>query len=270
MATMDMDLDWAGLLTQAARPSPWSHNSTDRIERSGGFTGTHTYADALTLLREGWKEGRDQIVEGLRATAPTTMRTTVRTLDVAGAYPIAAMAAAGDMQCMVAIGEDIAPRPTIRMVIGTSYMSDTPHSAIINRGVAVCRVLDAIEAAGTRVELISEWHNRCEHGPAVGQTFKASIIVKETHDPLEIDRVAFVFAHPSMNRRIGFRLRELTKPSDWMDSSYGVTQPLQAADYPDAIVLQPILPGQHSAYATPERAFQTVTANCRAAGIEID
>jgi hypothetical protein len=268
---LDIETDWQGLLDLADRPNPWEPISSDSNRSSADFTGTPSYTAALDLARYGWPEGRERMAGVLSATAPALSRQYRTRLDVAGAYLVAALAAAGAPDCMVDRGEDFSPRPVVRLVVGVNFLSNVDKGRIINRGVAICRVIDALENSGTRVELIAGWHATASGDAPIGhQRFVAAVTVKDAEQPLDIDRIAFAFAHPSMNRRIGFRLREITKPAQGWRQGHGRTAPLLADDFPNAIIVQQIASSNEDQFATPALAFKTIARIMKGAGIEID
>jgi hypothetical protein len=259
----NITFSWDDYLAEIGKPSLWTRQLSDQ---RGAWSGTRTYEGALDLARHGWAEGRDKIARGLSVVSPATARHSSRFMDVAGAYPIAAMAAAGDMQSMVAMGETETPRAIVKLVCSIGANANVSTDAIINRGIALCGIVDAIEASGQRVELVSGM--TASNGYTEAKPYLFSVMVKEAGEPLEIDRVAFAFAHPSSLRRCGFRLIERHhKERDWY-SHYGRARDLDPADYGDAIIFQTIKFSDD--YSTPERAMNLVRQHVRASGIEID
>lgn len=172
--------------------------STERTK----FTGAKSLQEAIDLARGGWPEGRAMMVDGVRDAFRG--RTTAgiglgMTYDVAGAYPCAPMAAAGEMACMVDFQPELrSARPIIKLLVPFVYSGGCPHNIIINRGVALLTLIDAIEAAGQRCEIDIIWAS----GSPV--EFVLRVCVKSPEEPLDLDRLAFVLAHPSMLRRLGF------------------------------------------------------------------
>lgn len=265
MRTVRRNFTWAEYTAAAARPpgSNWTHPAS-RGE-SPSFTGTADYDTALALLAHGWQEGRERMSTGLAALAPATITTPTRTLDVAGAYPIAALAAGGAMDCMVTPCQIVTPRPAIRIVAGFAAPWTITPNAIMNRGIAIASVIDTLESAGQRVELIAERRGISKKARA---DYRLTITLKDAEQPLEIDRIAFALAHPSMLRRIAFRIDEQTFTQAAWGPGYGVPQQADAADFPDAILIPSI--DSNDAYDTPEKALPTVLQIVRAAGIDID
>jgi hypothetical protein len=269
MATIiSAHLTWSELLDRAALPETqaWRETKGRMSARPdvGGWYGTADYAASLILLREGWTEGRERFVSGLSSLAPPTIKTMQRRLDVAGAYPIAAMAAAGAMDCMVDLGETIIQRPNLKMVVGVSAGGGIDAKCITNRGIAIASLIDAIETSGTRLELIAE--RRATSGR---WDLRHSITVKELDQPLELDRLAYVLAHPSMLRRTLGRIEEQVTTPLWNEQGYGMPTAALSSDWPDAVMLPSMSLAESARYSTPQSALASVLRVARAAGIEI-
>lgn len=171
------------------------------------FSGTRTFEEAMALVRNGWPEGRKRLMQAIASAQASPTFTQSVTMDVAGAYPIAALAAAGDPCSMV----DLAPvedrvRPVVRLLIQRAASAAYETSEFENYGAAVMSYVDGLEQAGFRCEITicfaSDLHED-------GDQFM-TVIVKRAEEPIEIDRMAFVMVHPAMFRRIGFAVYENT------------------------------------------------------------
>lgn len=265
MHTVERRLSWGELLEEATRRPKWTCelSSEERGSFCDSFAGTPDYAAAMRLFREGWQEGRDRIVNGLMAVTPPTIRHETRRLDVAGAYPIVPLAITGDPVCMVDMGEEIAPRPVVRLVVSTNGNMNINRTTFINRGIAICSVIDAMENAGQRVELIA-----CNTSTTADDRYLGVYTVKEPDQPLELDRIAFAFAHPSFHRRINFRMYELYMPQGRWSDGYGRSESPRKQDFPDAIILP--MPVVNEYWLTPEMSLALVCEQFRAAGIDIE
>lgn len=189
------------------------------------FTGTSDFAEAERLLREGWPEGRDRLIDAMEAAALAApmLPAVSRRMDVAGAYPIAAYAASGDPLSMVDPGDlSAAARPIVRLAFSFSYHCGKTQKEIEDYGAALLTWIDRIEESGRSVEV-----SACHMARAEGWRFGSRIVVKRAGEPLEIDRMAFVVAHPSMLRRIHFRAYEMEKAPGFQDAfhwGYGMPE----------------------------------------------
>lgn len=189
------------------------------------FTGTYSWEDALKLARNGWKEGRSKLLSQLDAARFVQIGATVRaeTLDVAGAYPLVPAAVAGDPMCMFAPGlEHAKTRPIFRFLVSFSVAAAVGKEAIINRGAAILSWIDRLENEGARCEVVfvgTTHMNDNKHQKT--RRYTLSFTAKRADEPLEIDRMAFIIAHPSMVRRLFFVCCELHHDIEYFGGGYG-------------------------------------------------
>jgi len=230
------------------------------IHRDRNFTGTDTYEEALDLARWGWPEGTQRMQQAVDAIASSTaVQTVMSTMhDVAGAYPIAAYAAAGDPMCMVAPGEVLdSVRPVVRLYVSNTARANTEVESIMNYGAVVLSVVDALESGGFRVEITQ--------GSPVAAFMKdnlvgeCQIILKNADDALDIEKLSFALAHPSMLRRLQFRWRETHTNGDF-ELGYGVpVQAKQGREYDaDQVALPAVDTFDAWQLETPEKAYKYV------------
>jgi hypothetical protein len=211
-------------LAAAARPGLSNAATASRRKGSSeeGFSGTRNFEQAVDLVQKGWPEGRDKILSAV-ASAQTSMTfTPALTMDVAGAYPIAALAAAGDPCSMV----DLAPiedrvRPVVRLVVQRGASSAYEASEFTNYGAAVLSYIEGLEAAGFRCEITVAFCSEYRHGTPGKQV--TTFVAKRAEESMEFDRMAFVLTHPAMFRRICFAVFESTPTlCGWLDGNgYG-------------------------------------------------
>lgn len=175
------------------------------------FFGTASFDETLKMAREGWADGRRMFIAAMAQAAPTAARVADFTMDVAGAYPIAALAAAGDPASMVDFNPDVdRVRPIIRLALNRCASSAYSAKELTNYGAAVASYVDAIEASGYRVEIDAAMI--CVDGNA--RHYYCGVIVKQAHEPMEIDRMAFCLANPSYLRRLHFAVAQNREDDD--------------------------------------------------------
>ena len=201
--------DSLGEFLVAAQREPLIGNPSSR-EETGTFgekwSGTSTFAEAIDLAVKGWAEGCKRLMTAMAAAQSAPAFTPALMMDVAGAYPIAALAAAGDPCSMV----DLQPvedrvRPIVRLVVQRGGSAAYDPEEFMNYGAAVLSYIEGLEAASFRVEIEVAF---AANIPPVDHYL--SVIVKRAEDPLEIDRLAYVLTHPAFFRRIGFAVKEST------------------------------------------------------------
>lgn len=197
------------LLAAASRPALSTAKSSKRVEKGNDeFSGTKTFEAAMDLALKGWPEGRENILSAL-ATAQTALTfTPALTMDVAGAYPIAALAAAGDPCSMV----DLAPveervRPIVRLVVQRGASAAYEVSEFTNYGAAILSYIEGLEAAGFRCEITVAF---CSDLTSDGDQV-TTVLVKRAEETMEFDRMAYVMTHPAFFRRIFFSVMESTE-----------------------------------------------------------
>lgn len=258
--------DWQSFLTDCAQPAPDAWGEVYSVKGDAAWTKTRDYAHAMRLASDGWPEGRSQMVAGV-SSAPTSARHATHWLDVAGAYPMVPAAVAGDPACMVACGEESDPRGIVRLVVGGFYSAGNSKKSITNRGVALCAVIDAVEATGRRVEVVwAVWGKAIRTG---GEPYRINVTVKDASEPLDLDRLAFALAHPSAFRRLMFRQVERHYSKEDHGTSYGMPMPVKD-DQPGAIVIQPMHLDVESNFNTVEAATAHVAAAFKAGGVEVE
>lgn len=200
-------------------------------DKDASFHGTRDFSQAVRLVREGWPEGRDRLIEGMEAAALVTPSLPMdsRRMDVAGAYPVAALAACGDPMSMVDPGDlSAAKRPVVRLAFSFSYSCGKRAQEVEDYGSALLSWIDRIEESGRSVEVMA-----CHLASASGWRFGSSIVVKRAGEPLEIDRVAFVVGHPAFLRRIHFRAYEREGADGFEDAfagGYGMPETRRPTD----------------------------------------
>jgi hypothetical protein len=174
--------------------------------------------------------------------------------DVAGAEPDVARYLEGEPENMLEFSAP-SPRPRVHIVFLFGVSCHTPASEMRERGAAIISAIDAAEARGVRVKLsVASFRNESMGGYILS--------LKEADQPLDLDLLAFILAHPAADRRVGFRLMEHTMPG--LPAHYGIPtgEPTASKVFPEADVIVP--PGKFD----PSKAIAAAAdrALARAAG----
>jgi hypothetical protein len=223
-------------LAKAPAASDWDTKYQSRVERGNGneFTGGATFDDAAALNAEGWPEGRRRMLQTLAIAAPAASLTAIPAImmDVAGLFPTVPAAVAGDPACMVSFNPDAErQRPVVRLSIKMGGSGNFNQSEFFNFGTAVVAVIDALEGAGYRCEIEAVNHAR-SRGNDSRSTYR--LMVKEAQDVVDLDRIAFVFAHAGAFRRLGFAAIERTAPAADFRGHLGIPdQAVRGVDFDD-------------------------------------
>jgi hypothetical protein len=234
-----------------------------RASRRGGnadWYGTDSFESAVALARHGWPEGRARLkrAAGLAVMASRQGQAPAYQLDVAGAYPVPALAAAGAPDCMFApapINERA--RPIARLLISGAVSSFMRREHLDNYGAAIAAFVDGLESENIRAELTlafiqSQGRYRACH----------KIRIKESGDPLEMDRLAFVLANTAFYRRLFFSIMETTLPACY-GSGYGTPGAPDDTETEPGQILIPSAQSFRDGLDTPEAAWRTVSPKIR-------
>ena len=210
-------------------------STVHRMKNDPEFYGVSTMDEAYALAENGWPAGVEQIVAGLDIAARSAMGVTFsQGLDVAGERPSIPDYLAGVPDHMVAaVPHWAAQARVVKIVINRAASSGIEGKAMIARGIALLSIVDELEIKGRSCEIWVVFHN--EHQSHT-DTMIHRIKVKEAGERMELDRMAFVLAHPAFHRALKFRLME-QEPIGF--PSYGTRK---EGDYPDAVYIPHIDP----------------------------
>ncbi len=181
------------------------------------FYGTENFEAAMRLARGGWAEGRKLLDEA---------RALVSLPDLGGKSwePLAVLSDEGDEvelgrylegepECLIdwRFAEQPKTGRVARVVLNVSASCSVNAADLMRRGAAALALVDALESAGWRVELDLAFAS----GKDDSGVFVSTVRCKEASGVVEIDRFAFMLAHPSVLRRLFFRICEQLPESDF-------------------------------------------------------
>lgn len=253
LASGDIDLkfgSWLEFVEAAQQPRVWApqHQSSQTQSRDS-WHGTPDFQTAVAMaLRLGWPEGRDLMTESLIAISPKPQPFRSLELSVAGAFPIIPAFCAGSPESMVIDpGADMRHQnPVVQIDYCNGGLADIQPRSMMLRGAAVLSLADSLEHKGFSTEI-----NLIAHTRMTSCWFKTSICVKCAGEDLDIDRMAFALAHPSVHRRLRLALIEQFKT---LEPNHGSTAQTKFTD-PDFGVI--VIPGP-SPVETPQSAILAV------------
>lgn len=221
---------------------PWTNGQSETQSRD--------MADAKAMARDGWPEGAERarlLRDGILASMPQAPRL-VR-YDVAGTVPDVRRALAGNPAAMRrTVPANTAARPVVTLVCPFNAPWKTPAADMEANAAAVAAVVDVLEDAGFRCEVIAM-------ARAIMRTNKAghetAVRLKGPGDALNLGALAFGLGHPSMLRRLTVALRALDPmvADAVAPSSYGTSvAPRRSEDAP-AYVAPPAFGHSHTGTA---------------------
>ncbi|MDR1840191.1 MAG: hypothetical protein LBQ93_11495 [Treponema sp.] len=240
------------------------------LQWSGGLT----WEQAKQTAVNGWREGMQKIDKYRAKIVPIVTEKVLRPkqiYSVAGYNVDVGSFMANEPECFLSreYEERNYPGQIYKIVASISFSAAITPETIIQRGAMICALIDAIEFAGHRAEVIcndaSTVRERDEYRQGKYKEegwFEVSVTVKKVSQPLEMSDLAFCLAHPAMLRRIMFSAAEL---EGWSDSVSGYGIPAEASDKGD-IYIREIC----SKTVPDEKAIEWVLSELGKLGIDID
>lgn len=200
---------WAHVSKPCPKEVSGSSNTGDR-----SFTGVDNYGEALALARNGWPEGLERIKKMAgrisRHLASAVMEQAM-VYDVVGESPDVGAFLSGEPEHMMRFEEAEGAPKVIRVTVNICASGGIGKEVLMRRGAVACALVDCIERAGFRAEVIATFGSK-----ANGNAWFFTMPAKRPEEPLNMDRMAFILAHPAFLRRLIFRAMELeAKPSDF-------------------------------------------------------
>jgi len=238
-----------------------------RFEGNLNWYGGVSWEEAKFLAKNGWKEGMEAL-EKYRATffpvitakvlRPTQIYSAVGYQVDVGSY----LANQPEHFINHNFEERNYPGRIFKLVSSVSASAKIESQTIIKRGAMICALVDAIEYAGHRVEVI------CNDAASGAETeddrmglhkergwFEVSVCVKKPDQPLDMTDLAFCLAHPAMLRRIMFSAAEL---EGWSDFTNNYGYPAKATEKGD-LYLQELFSGTMSDDAAIEWVMEQLS-----------
>lgn len=167
--------------------------------------GTPDFETAMHLFNNGWTEKADEIrnhfVKFERAQEREVQYQKSRpTTSVVGFAPHVPNAILGLPDSMIYKEQSPMKAKVVRIIFNNTMNAGTSASDIMNAGLTVLKIAQSLERKGLRV--------RIDVAPKFSAGDRENVLllvtVKDWRQPLDIKKVAFPIAHPSMFRRLGF------------------------------------------------------------------
>lgn len=197
------------------------HSSSQKGDRR--WYGTDSYEEASQLMRTGYTEILPQVKEGLSKSAkivsksfsPTDLRRP-KNLPV-GFIPHIPNAILNLPNSMIDIKLSPQKRKTLSIIYVMAGHCGCDAEMWIKAGIAMLTAIKIIERRGISVKIDTSFYCGSEHGEIV----MGSVCVKHFGQPLDIQKLCFPIANPSMFRRIGFKFLETTPILRIQEFAYG-------------------------------------------------
>ena len=251
-----------------------AYNKSSRNNSNLQWSGGLTWEQAKQMAINGWQGGMKEIEKYRAKIVPIVTEKVLRPRQI---YSVAGYAVdvgslmANEPECFLAreYEERNYPGKIYKIVVSISFSAAISTETIIQRGAMICALIDAIEFAGHRAEVICNWavsagsyDNHRQGKNKERGWLEVSVNIKKTSQPLDMSDLAFCLAHPSMLRKIMFSVAEIEGWSDFIDN-YGY--PAEATDKGD-IYIKEIYSG-----AVPDnQAITWVFSELEKLGIDIE
>lgn len=169
------------------------------------FTRTHSYKEAVELLKNGYTEPLAEIKKGVETNARgmTAQKTEVKN-DVVGYAPCVPNAILGIPQSMINKKTAVKKSKIITIIHDAHESAWVSGKTFTKAGITTLSIVNSLEAQGYRVALKVAFFDGSYGKEKVFATAK----LKDWRQPLDFKKITFPFCHPSMLRRIGFKYLE--------------------------------------------------------------
>jgi len=177
------------------------------------FTGTRSWDEAMDLFEHGYTEILSEIKAGVAAGIKKTetiqkRRTSTGVVGYAAHVPNAIMGLPNSMIYTQATPQKI---KAVSIVYSICQNCGTEAQEFIDSGIAVLNVINRLELNGCRVNLKIMFFNATEDEKEYAF---GTVDVKDFREHMDLQKLCFPVAHPSMFRRFGFK---------WLETCKGLT-----------------------------------------------
>lgn len=182
-----------------------THSSVASDNHANKWTMTSSFEEAVELMKNGWSDMAGKMTQKLKATPDMELTHQMRTIiGVAGFQPIVPLYLAGVPTNMVSKQMVPVKQKVINVTKSVDYSSGVSAEKIVEESVKAMQVVKKLESQGYRINL----------NIAIGSTRSCKglfckIRIKNASEKLNVSKLAFPLAHPSMLRRLFFRWIEV-------------------------------------------------------------
>lgn len=186
------------------------------------FTGTSSYEEARDLLQFGDEKTLDEIKKIQRELKidkllGNNINKKKSYMDVVGYQPCVPLFLNGVPNCMISDEKTKTDFKILNLYLNFCVSARVATSDLQKAGAIHAMMIDLLEKKGYRINLyIGEVSTCC------GETIMNCVKVKTDREPLNLKKLAFAIANPSMLRRIGFKYTEVCEShTDFTNNGYG-------------------------------------------------
>lgn len=248
-----------------------AREKSSRRHDNSNWAGCSTWEEAKRQAMSVWHKGLERIDKIRAQISPIITKQVLRPRPINAMYGYSVDVGsylANDPECFFnqEYEQRNYPGRIFKLVVSVSFSAAITAETIIQRGAMICALVDAIEYAGHRVEVIcndaqsADAYNRKYNSQ--GWWFEVFIAIKKAHQPLDMSDLAFCLAHPAMLRRFLFSAMEL---NGWSDSVRGYGYPAEATEKGDLYVREIF-----SKEVSDEQAIEWIIEQLKAFGVDIE
>lgn len=184
-------------------PFRWAHHSS--VESDYRFSHTHSFDEAVNLLKNGWDDMAQKLAQKLNVQAsPEVQRQMQTIIGVAGFQPIVPLYLAGVPTNMVSRQFRPVKQKVVNITKLFNYSAGVNAELMMEQSIIAMRIVKKLEAQGLRVNLSIALGVKADDTEMVGK-----IRIKGANEKLNVSKLAFPMVHPSMLRRLYFRYIEV-------------------------------------------------------------
>lgn len=212
-----------------SRPNnkPMSSACSSR-EGTKDFTGTKSWEEAMNLYQYGYIDILEKVKKGTAAVtgkqAPVNRNKIVN--DVIGYAPHVPNAILGLPNSMIGMKKVPQKVKTVSIIYKSTANCDEKASTFVKAGIALLSAINMLELSGIRVSL-----KLCFECAKEGSEYTfATVKIKDYREHLDIQKLCFPVAHPSMFRRFGFKWLETCEGMEQSGWAWGYGQSLTSKD----------------------------------------
>lgn len=197
------------------------------------FTKTHSFEEAIQLFENGYTDILDKVKKGVSAelTKVTPTQRRLVTTGVQGYAPHVPNAILGLPNSMIHTQALPQKTKTVKIVYSITENCGTDKEEFIKSGITVLSMINTLELQGYRVNLDIAFYTANN-----GNEYACGTVnVKDYREHMDIQKLCFPIAHPSMFRRIGFNWLETVPNLEDESWSYGYGRTVEWNNMPESV-----------------------------------
>jgi hypothetical protein len=192
----------------------------ERSRYAQEWLGAPTYEEAAERVTKGWKEGAEEVLRRLAdidIELPLSVRRKLSRADQGDELDIHSVYAGNlDRAWTRRVRKHTRTPLTVRIVVQTNLLAGMKPEELFWRGAAAVKLSDLLTTAGYNVEIVGALASEKVCGRE-GVDFLATMMLKESKAPLDIEQLAGVICNAGFHRLFGFR--GYMAIADWVVSS---------------------------------------------------